>query len=287
MSGATKPCPYRPDVPIRDKGGKARAALRVRSVAEMTAALDWSMQDSRELQSKRQSNWSGTMTVEEYRDMLRYGWPDGLADAEGLEGLTSDRDDRLQFVRDVGGAFPVVPAALAGAPDAMLSPRPMPADNVRALTLVIDMAFNCYVNSEDVLKYAQRVMKLVLWLQTEQVDVTVYGVISLNFGTSNYVYCTPIRDPGTAFQPERIAATVHPSWLRRAHFAMCEREYYEYGFKECVVCRAGYGHPKPVQVEQLQTALPEAQSIILLPKPGDGDPLNAVKDSINLKLRRS
>lgn len=282
---------YLPDVAIRDpKTRRKTATLRRRTLDEMTKALDWSIaqrdDNGRSYSSTSHGEWSGTKTADEYRDMLRDGWRAGVEDVEGLDGLTTDRSERLDFVRNVGGVFPVVPAAIAGAPDAMLDVRPMPADNVRAVTLVIDASFNAGVRSETALDYARKVMQLVAWLQAEQIDVSVYTTVAVQMRGMRCIYLTQIRESGTVLQPERIAVAVHPSWLRRAWFAMCEREYHEFGLPGTEVCGGGYGQSRHASADELRQCLPDAQSVIALPKVGDGDPEATVREALNIKIRR-
>ncbi len=284
--------PYRPDVAIRGADGRKAATLRFRTLNEMTDAMTWARDDTtgdrhNSMRSESGSNpWTGTNTADEYISMLRDGWKHGVADAEGLDGLSSDMHERMQFTRDVGGVFPIIPAFLAGVPDSMLNVRPAPTDSVRGLTLVIDSSFHCGVDASDVLTYAKSVMRLIAWLQAEQIDTSVYIVCPIQFGQRRIIYTTPIRETGDVLQPERIAAVVHPSWLRRAWFAMVEREYQQYGMPECRACHNGYGQVRHVNAEEMRQVLPEAFSVIMLPKVGSGDPMKAVQEAISLKLRR-
>ena len=284
--------PYRPDVAIRDARGKKTATLRFRTLNEMTDALTWANNDTdggrhNSARTEQGSNpWTGTNTCDEYVSMLRDGWKQGVQDAEGLDGLSSDAHERLQFTRDVGGVFPIIPAFLAGVPDSMLNVRPAPTDSVRGLTLVIDSSFHCGVKAGTVLEYAKSVMRLIAWLQAEQIETSVYIVCPIQFGQRRIIYTTPIRETGDILQPERIAAVVHPSWLRRAWFAMVEREYHEYEMQECRACHNGYGSVRHVNAEEMRQVLPEAYSVIMLPKVGSGDPMLAVQEAISLKLRR-
>lgn len=281
----------RPDVAIRGDDGQKVATLRYRTVAQIEAAIDWAMTyKGRDLSSCKisadGSNWAGTATMQQYRDMLRDGWPEGLGDSEGLEGLSTDAAERLSFKRSVGGAFPIVPAYLSGAPDAMLMPYTAPMDSVRGLTLVCDGSFSAYTASDTALKYAQSVMRLVAWLQAEQIDTSVYMTITVTANGRRLIYLVPIHETGQILQPERIAAMVHPSFLRRAWFAMFEYEYHVLGDASCRSCTSGFGQAATTTSEELRQALPEAFSAIVLPKVGRGDPMKAVQESTTFKLRR-
>lgn len=290
--------PFKPDVDILDANGDRKAIFRMRTIEEMADSINWSIDrynsDSRDAikwASQREESgnrsWYGTPNAGAYLDMLRDGWAAGVEGVEGLEGLSTDRAERLTFNRNVGGVFPVVPAYLAGAPDAMLEVRPAPVDNVRGLTLVIDSSFHSGIKGKTVLEYAQTVMKLVAWLQAEQIETSVYIVQTMDMADQQrIIYGTPVREAGDAFMPERIAACLHPSWLRRAWFAQCEREYVEYNLPGTGVCRHSYGHPRHATGDEMRKVLPDAYSVIMLPKVGEGDPKKAVQEAINIKLKQ-
>ena len=129
-------------------------------------------------------------------------------------------------------------------------------------------------------------MRRGAWLAAEHVETAVYGIIPVQLGNKRLVYVTTIRDAGQVIQPERIAAIAHPSFLRRAFFSMIEHEYHDLNMEECSVCLGGYGVANTVRAEELQAALPESYSGIILPKPGSGDPQDAEKERHTVKLRR-
>ncbi len=267
--------------------------IRPRTIENFFEAMAWAGVHNPKGSSVRGTNaFCKTKTIHEYVEMLRDGWQAGIQDMQELEGITSDAAEKQSLVRNVGGAFPVVPAYLAGQPDSMLQSTLVETDNVRGLTLVIDSCFAGYVSATTILEYAKTVMRLVAWLQAQRIDTSVYSVIPIRLGSKRVVYTTPIRQTGQTFQPERIAAVLHPSWLRRAWFAMMEYEFKECfiangkkRFPECKAIYAGYGSVTRANAAEMREALPEAYSVIMLPKPGDGDPKRAVEETLNLKIR--
>lgn len=251
----------------------------------MIDALEWA-KGSNGASVRGSPKFCGTSGIGPYIIMLREGWPEGVKGVEGLEGLSTDASEKLMFVRSVAGAFPIVPALLAGAPDSMLMPRMLPVDHVRGLTLVVDASFNCNVKSSDVKEYAESVMRLVAWLSAEQIETAIYAVISVRTGAKKLVYLTPIRQAGEVIMPERVAALIHPSYLRRAWFAMLE---YEASIELTLASQTigeSYGRSAKATADELRQLIPEAYSVILLPKVGEGDPMKAVQESETFKLRQ-
>jgi hypothetical protein len=121
-------------------------------------------------------SFTGTKDMQTFLDMLSNGWPEGIAEAKGLDGLASDHHERLQFERNVSGAFVNVPAHLQGDPMSMLNPVIAPSDNTRSLTLVVDNCYNCNIESNAVLRYAQEIMRVVAWLSAERIECSVVSV---------------------------------------------------------------------------------------------------------------
>lgn len=283
-----------PDIKVKVDGRRNKVIMRRRTIDNFFSAMQWAKDKNDDGCSWNQSSVSGkrqftaTKNIDEYVGMLRDGWEHGVEDMQALDGITSDAAERLAFHRQPGGAFPIVPAYLANDPNSMLMPVQDVSENTRGLTLVVDSCFSGGVSSQTILDYAKTIMKLVAWLSAERIECSVYSVIPIRMGSKRVVYSIPIREAGDVFQPERVAAVLHPSWLRRAWFAMVEYEFHHDDgktFPECAVCRGGYGGVTNTNAIELREALPESYSVIMLPKPGDGDPTKAVEEVTNLKIR--
>lgn len=284
-----------PDLTVKAGEGNGKTYIRRRSIFDMTNAMQWAIDERDARKNRPRSSVNGTesfcatRSIEEYVGMLRDGWLDGIDGMQTeLAGMTSDAAEQLVFERSPGGAFPIVPAYLSNDPCAMLRPTFNTTDNTRGLTLVIDSCFTGCTATETILEYARTVMRLVCWLQAQRIDVSVYSILPIRMASKRIVYTIPIREAGDVMQPERIASVLHPSWLRRAWFAMVEYEYcHDSGksFPECKVCTQGYGSVTHANVDEIRAGLPDAYSVILLPKPGRGDPAKAVEEVTNLKIR--
>lgn len=233
------------------------------------------------------ASWTGSESIEEYASILRDGWADALDGVEGLEGAMDDAASALVFQRDVCGAFPVVPAHIAGAPNSMLRPTIAPVDRTRSVTLVLDGSFASHTKAETVVEYAHSVMRLIAWLQTQQIEVAVELVCAVKWNAKRYVYTTTVREMGTVSAPERIASMLHPSWLRRAWFATVEVEHYDCTLPGSEMARSSFGSSSSLSPGEVSRLYPETESVILLPKVGKGDPRAAVENALNIKLRSS
>jgi hypothetical protein len=233
-------------------------------------------------------SFTGTKDMQTFLDMLSNGWPEGIAEAKGLDGLASDHHERLQFERNVSGAFVNVPAHLQGDPMSMLNPVIAPSDNTRSLTLVVDNCYNCNIESNAVLRYAQEIMRVVAWLSAERIECSVVSVTSEKYNGNLYYWVTEVKRKGDVLQPERIATCVHTSFFRRGWFSVMEHEHHEHQLKGSDACLGGYGYSVTPELSDLPTLLDEdVSSIVMLPKADNhGDAGHAIDTAINLKLKR-
>lgn len=274
-----------PDKPLIGIPGVRATTIRWRSLADYHTAMSTAKDRLPRGDSLSKGEWYGVETIEDYQLMLSEGWPEGVAGVEGLDGLSTDAAPKQGFIQDVGGAFPIVPRYLAGLPDSMYRPIVLPSDAARGLTLIINASYDAMIKSSTALDYAQSVMRLVSWLHAEQIDVAVYTIIPSVFRGTRYNYVTNIRQSGEVSRPERIAAILHTSFLRRAWFALLEHEYNVMNLPGTSVSTGGYGQSYVACAKELSAILPEAFSVIMLPPVGKGDPEQTVKEAIALKLR--
>ena len=274
--------PYQADIPLA-----ADHIGRIRTISEITASLQWAMQNKSrpEVQqtSSQLSAWNGTDTPQEYIDMLRDGWDAGVEGVEGLDGLSSDAMTQLAWTHEVAGAVPVIPRCISGHPQRMLRPI-QAAQSKRGLTLIIDGTYNGSVEPDTVLEYAQTVMRLLAWLAAERIETAVYAAGTTSQRRKRYTYLVQVRASGDVMQPERIATILHPAYLRRAMFAQREREKNQYKMATSIA-GSNYGSSQTTNPKHIARMVDECYSVVMLPKVGCGDPTKAVHEALNFKLQ--
>lgn len=279
-----------PSYPIRKIRPKTYA--RFPSVRDVTRCAQEALEklDTRTMGTssvRGTKDFTGTKDMGEFLDMLKNGWPEGIKNAKGLDGLASDHHERLQFVPDVAGAFPIVPAYLQGDPMSMRCPVQSPTENTRSLTLVIDQCVNAGVTSRSMLDYAQEIMRVVAWLSAERIECSVVSIVANQIKGNLYYWVTELKAKGDVLQPERLATCVHTSWFRRGWFSVMEHEYHEHEMPNMDRCRGGYGSATNITLSDLPLMLDEeSSSIVMLPKADNSDASDAINRAINLKLKR-
>lgn len=264
---------------------RRRTALQVEYAVRLRQVVGGSPRES----LSTGAGFHGTETAGDYLTMLSTGWRDGLRNAKGLDGLCSDSGVQIDLVKHVAGQFPIVPSYLAGVPDCMLSVERRTNEQRRSVTLIVDAAFNCTTSVKDCITYAQQVMALSAWLTEQQIACEIHAVIAVQQNGQRTIYTVPVRHFSTVLAPERVAAICHPSLLRRGYFALveCERIHRRDEYPNSVCAGAGYGSAQTASADELRQIFPDAGSVILLPKPGYGNPESAVENSLNLKIRHN
>lgn len=275
----------RPDYKIKD-ADRQPVTVRWRTIAEYAGMLrDAVARDGYPNSSVTGSReFTGTRDASEYLHMLENGWPEAVQGVEGLDGLSVDAVERPMLCRSVAGCFPSVPDFIAGSPTSMYDIRRQPSEH-KSVYLVANVSASGSVESDVITEYARSVMRLLAGLQAQQLDAAVVVVVHARLNGKLYSYPVWIRELGQVLQPERIAAILHPSWLRRAYFAAVEYDAGK-GCKDALdAVQGGYGSSVAIDGEVCRQLLPEAQSVIILPQPGRGDPTKVVQEALSIKLR--
>ena len=269
----------RPDVQLE------KWVVRWRSIADIEMCMRWANGRGGGSDTKDKS-FTATKSLDEYSDMLKEGWSTGVKGMQGLADMATSATDKLQFKRNLGGAFPLVPAHLANDPASMLEPRIETHENARSVALVVHNSYSGGTATESVMEYARKVMPLVYWLELEGIQTEVFSSIPTYMDDGVLaIYLTQIRKLGQVMAPERIAAVLHPSYLRRAYFALLEYEYSELSLPGTGCSRYGYGTPSKLPIALWPKVMQDVESVILLPPPGTTDPKLAVEKALNLKIR--
>lgn len=281
-----------PDIILDGEVGKRPTVARWRTLADFVVAFESEAASDGSSHERTQyyKEWSGC-TIDWARDvLLGRGWDEAVSSCEGLDGLTSDSDYRPQLVRSVAGAFPIVPVYLQGDPQCIYDVRQEKSDAKRALTLIIDMGYSAAVKAAEAMRHAQAIMRVVAWMQAEQIACEVISAdATLFIGNSEGKACIDytlyrVKRADMPYAPERIASALHPGWLRRVSFSLVEHHA-----KAGILPKdapGNYGRSQQLDLRLLAKAIPDAESIVVTPKVGTVNPEQALKHVINLKLKR-
>jgi len=176
--------------------------------------------------STESGGFSGCNSFQDALRMATEGWQDGAAAmSKSLDALPPALEVLPDWQLDVGGAFPCVPALVAGEPECVWRMN----DNIRAtrrLTLIVPHSYNCMVAATSAQQYAKGVAALVRSMEGSGIDVQVVA-FNTNRSASdrtgaNYCYAVTVREFGEPLDLAKVAFAFHSAMLRRIGFAWRE-----------------------------------------------------------------
>lgn len=210
------------------------------------------------------SGFRGTQDMPEAVGLMRYGWEDGTRTIiDGLDNVTAEVETVEAFDLEPAGAFPCVPAFVAGDADCMWNPTAY-AEKPR-MVLTFGCRYHCMIDEKDVREYGKALAAVVRELEARGVDVAVYAVDATRDGAELGLIGIEVKPFGDVLDLGRIAMAGHPSFLRRCLFA-----YWESRQDVRDINNSGYGCPVNPTEEQARMALQMSSDERLVSLPAAG-----------------
>jgi hypothetical protein len=203
-----------------------------------------SVPDTSDAASQRtgEGDWHGG-SFSEAMHRLRYGWLEGVAQAEAILAGAQGQAPAPCFELDVAGYFPLVPAYVAGDPACMMDRIEDEQPRTR-LALALNAVYSACVTSEQVMCYAAAVSVVLAEIEASGTDVALYTLDSGGTDGFHHVYAIPVREFGEPLDMSRIVFAFHPAFLRRALFAHREMRA---DLSQHGLARHGYGQPLEIE----------------------------------------
>lgn len=177
-------------------------------------------------------DFTGTRTVEEAIDLARNGWAEGLAKMklalESVSASSSALGVAPSYSLDVCGAFPLVPAALAGDPLNMWNPAPINERARPILRIATSTALSSSYGVHEVFNYGAALVAVVDALEAAGFSVELMTCrcnMASNSGHAGkrLTITTKIKGAGEPLDLERLAFCLgSASYNRRLHFGVVE-----------------------------------------------------------------
>lgn len=154
------------------------------------------------------------------------GWAEGAHKAYALAETLKPRPQATRTVlkRSMAGAFPNVPAYLAGHPQAMFQPVKRHAQGRPFVHLYVPLAYSGSIKAETAFNRGCALVAIIDALETSGCRVRVTGVDSSESESLRYVATYDLKAYGARLDVDTLIFTVaHPAFLRRIMFAHIER----------------------------------------------------------------
>ena len=229
---------------------------------------------------EKRSDFEGKVTWSEAMDMVKTGWPEGLADIKSAIASASTLPAQgPSMFMDVAGAYPVAAMAAAGEPASMVNPQPV-EDRVRPVVrLAVNTWASCAYSHKQYMVYGASLVSYMDALESAgyrvELIAAVHCVASSN--SKRYTTLTTVKKAEDPLELDKMAYVfAHASMLRF------------FGFQNMMVSDMGkaLGNTcgSPAQIEQRHVSDPD-NTIILsgINSVGPGNPaLNNVDDCLAL-----
>ena len=197
----------------------------------------WSKPSS-DIRSDDRTAWTGTASLADAIAVARQGWTEGRARlVTGLETAAAMLPRAQRGLElDVAGAFPFIPAAIAGDPACMFRP----SDIVQARRPIVRIALQKFVSSmvstDHIINQGVAILSHIDALEdagfSAEIECIMHARATLDKCTDHYQIRWIAKRAGEPLELDRLAYVIaHPSMFRRVLFA-CFEKHAENSFEQ-------------------------------------------------------
>lgn len=180
-------------------------------------------------------SWVGA-TREEAYTMLREGYQptvDRMKDA--VKFTASGVAKRTQFINHVEGFAPIVPNAIMGLPNSMITSRTKPI-KTKVIDVYYDMTCSSSTSSNDLIKAGEVLLSAIMEMEAQGYRFNLYVTQDYYGGGSCDMLCLRVKSASQPFDMKRMSfTTVHTAFFRGIGFEW----YSKFPIGKY---RPGYGH---------------------------------------------
>jgi hypothetical protein len=202
--------------------------------------------------------WFGTRSWTEAMDLVRKGWPEGrekMARAMSVAAQATNHASAPSMSMDVAGAYPMIPAAVAGDPMNMVSFAPIEDRRRPIVRLFVSCVYSAGYSASAVMNFGAALMGYVDALEETGHRTEITMAYLSDYRGQRIMPTVLVKRAEDALDVDRMAFVIaHPSFLRRLMFGLLETVP-EWEASHC----PGYGMP----VAPKRDELPE--DVIYLP----------------------
>lgn len=186
---------------------------------------------------KGDRDFTGTDSIEQALDFAQHGWREGLSRMtlalEAATAAASATGPAPSYSLDVAGAFPLVPAAVAGDPMCMFNPAPVSERARPVLRLATSTALRSDFQPHEVFNYGAGLVAVIDALERAgfATELTSCRCNESRGPVSRLTILTKLKGAGEALDLERLAFCLgSASFNRRLHFGVVESRCPESGW---------------------------------------------------------
>lgn len=212
-----------------------------------TAKPGWKKPLAAKEASKLRLNFTGTYSWEDALKLARNGWKEGrsklLSQLDAARFVQIGATVRAETL-DVAGAYPLVPAAVAGDPMCMFAPGLEHAKTRPIFRFLVSFSVAAAVGKEAIINRGAAILSWIDRLENEgaRCEVVFVGTTHMNDNkhqkTRRYTLSFTAKRADEPLEIDRMAFIIaHPSMVRRLFFVCCELHH------DIEYFGGGYGYP--------------------------------------------
>jgi len=194
-------------------------------------------------EGSKRNDWSGTASLEEAFSLARNGWKEGRANISNAlnvaHAVTKNSNAPNQSL-DVAGAFPFIPAAVAGDPMNMWSPNPADIKTKPVIRLYHNICYSAVVPAKNITNIGGAMLGVVDQLESSgfRTEIVAY------WGSYEALITVLLKEASEPLNLDALAFPMaHPAMLRRINFFIRESE------PTLPWEGVGMGYPKTIEPE--------------------------------------
>lgn len=160
-------------------------------------------------------NWTGVSTFKEALDLMRNGYQPAVDKIkEHMKVSLAGQRKRYHFEQSVAGFAPIVPLALMGVPNSMISLQQEPI-KTKVIDVYYDMTVSCGTSKETIFKCGARMIGALLELEMRGYRFNLYAVQSYSGSSSADTLVVKIKSANLGLDIKRMSFPLtHPAFFR-------------------------------------------------------------------------
>ena len=191
--------------------------------------------DSFKFDEYRDARWVGAGREQTYK-MLREGYQPTVDKMKSVTKFTAGGiKKRTQFMNHVEGFAPIVPNAILGLPNSMITSYTKPI-KTKVIDVYYELTCGCDVGSNELIAAGEKLLGAVMEMEAQGYRFSIYVVQDYYDGRSCDMLCLRVKSANQPFDMKRMSfAMVHTAFFRGIGFEW----YSKFPIGKY---RPGYGH---------------------------------------------
>ena len=174
-------------------------------VVEKCKARERTDQSFQDIPNKLFGSWEGVNSYEQALDYMKNGYQPTVDSMRGIfKANRSGEGMRFSFQNKVQGFAPVVPLALKGVPNCMVSMQMKPI-KTKVIDIYYDMVVSCSIDSNDIIKAGQSLLGTIIEMEQQGYRFNLFACQTYSDTRSLDMLVVKVKDASQPIDLKRIS----------------------------------------------------------------------------------